>query len=137
MTTYLLDTDMCIYIMNNRPVQVIKRCRQCAPGEIGISAVTLSELRYGVSKSTRQKENKIRLDEFMAPFEVLAYDPEAANVYGDIRFQLEKRGTPIGALDMLIAAQALSRNLILVTNNEKEFRRIRKLKVENWAQYLE
>ncbi len=137
MTTYLLDTDMCIYIMNNRPPRVIGRCRQCEPGEIGISAVTLSELRYGVSKSTQQKKNKIRLDEFMAPFEVLAYDLEAADVYGDIRFQLEKRGTPIGALDMLIAAQALSRNLILVSNNEKEFQRIRELKVENWTRHKE
>jgi tRNA(fMet)-specific endonuclease VapC len=130
---YLLDTDMCIYIMNNRPPQVISRCRQCEPGEIGVSAVTLSELRYGVSKSTQQKKNKVRLDEFLVPFVVVAYDQEAANVYGDIRFQLEKRGTPIGSLDMLIAAQALSQNLILVTNNEKEFQRIMKLKVENWV----
>ncbi len=133
MITYLLDTDMCIYIMNNRPPQVIRRCRQCEPGKIGVSSVTLSELRYGVSKSTQQKKNKVRLDEFLMPFVVIAYDQEAANVYGDIRFQLEKRGTPIGALDMLIAAQALSRNFILVTNNEKEFQRIMKLKVENWV----
>lgn len=133
MITYLLDTDMCIYIMNNHPPQVIRRCRQCEPGEIGISAVTLSELRYGVSKSTQQKKNKVRLDEFLAPFEVLAHDLEAADVYGDIRFKLGKKGASIGALDMLIAAQALSRNLILVTNNEKEFQRIRKLKVENWT----
>lgn len=132
MITYLLDTDMCIYIMNNRPPQVIRKCRQCEPGEIGISTVTLSELRYGVSKSTQQQKNKVRLDEFLAPFEFFAYDLEAANVYGDIRFQLEKRGTPIGAMDMLIAAQAFSRNLILVTNNEREFKRISRLKVENW-----
>jgi tRNA(fMet)-specific endonuclease VapC len=133
LTTYLLDTDMCIYIMNHRPPQVIRRCRQCEPGEIGISAVTISELRYGVSKSTQQKKKKVRLEEFLTPFEVLAYDLEAADVYGDIRFELKKKGTPVGALDLLIAAQALSRNLILVTNNEKEFQRIRKLKVENWT----
>lgn len=122
---------MCIYIMNNRTPRVIKRCRRCEPGEIGISAVTISELRYGVSKSTQQKKNKVRVDEFLVPFEVLAYDLEAADVYGDIRFQLEKMGTPIGAMNMLIAARALSRNLIVVTNNEKEFQCIRKLKVEN------
>ncbi len=124
---------MCIYIMNNRTPRVINRCRRCEPGEIGISAVTISELRYGVSRSMQQKKNKVRVDEFLVPFEVLAYDLEAADVYGDIRFQLEKMGTPIGAMDMLIAAQALSRNLILVTNNEKEFQRIRNLKVENWT----
>jgi len=129
---YLLDTNICIYIMNKCPVAVIERCRQCEPGEIGISVVTLSELQYGVSKSDQRTKNKIRLDDFLVPFEILAYDHGAANVYGDIRFQLEKKGTPIGSLDMLIAAQAISRDITLITNNEKEFKRIKKLKVENW-----
>lgn len=131
---YLLDTNICIYIMNKRPPEVIHRCRQCLPGEIGVSAVTLSELRYGVSRSARPKENDIRLEEFLYPFEVLPYDAEAAGVYGGIRFQLEKTGRPIGALDLLIAAHAISRKLVLITNNEREFRRIRGLKVANWTQ---
>ncbi len=130
---YLLDTNMCIYIMNQCPVAVIKRCRQCEPGEIAISTVTVSELQYGVAKSSQQKKNKTRLEEFLLPFEILAYDQNAANVYGTIRCQLEKRGMPIGSLDTLIAAHAISRDLVFVTNNEKEFRRIRKLKVENWT----
>lgn len=130
---YLLDTNICIYIMNKRPIEVIEKCRQCEPGEIGISSVTLSELQYGVSKSDQRTKNKLRLDDFLVPFEILAYDQGAANVYGDIRFQLEKKGTSIGPLDMLIAAHAISQDLILITNNEKEFRRVKKLKVENWA----
>ena len=130
---YLLDTNICIYIMNQGPVEVIKRFRQCEPGEIGISTVTLSELQYGVAKSSQPRKNKARVDEFLVPFEILAYDQKAANIYGNIRSQLEKKGMPIGPLDMLIAAHAISRDLVLITNNEKEFRRIGKLKVENWT----
>lgn len=130
---YLLDTNICIYIMNKRPVEVIERCRQCEPGEIGISTITLSELQYGVSKSDQRTKNKTRLGDFLLPFEILAYDQSAANIYGKIRFQLEKNGMPIGPMDILIAAHAISRDLILITNNEKAFRRIKKLEVENWA----
>jgi tRNA(fMet)-specific endonuclease VapC len=130
---YLLDTNMCIYIINRRPLEVIQKFKQCAPGQIGISAVTLSELRYGISKSTRREKNETRLEEFLLPFEVLPYDADAATVYGDIRFQLEKSGHPIGSLDLLIAAHAISADLTLITNNEKEFRRVHRLRVENWA----
>ncbi|MBI9082062.1 MAG: type II toxin-antitoxin system VapC family toxin [Desulfobacterales bacterium] len=130
---YLIDTNICIYIMNQRPKAVIEKCRQCQPGDIGISTVTVSELRYGVAKSSRPEENAARLGAFLAPFIILAYDDAAAGVYGDVRFYLEKQGRPIGPLDMMIAAHAMSLNATLVTNNEKEFRRIKTLKVENWA----
>ncbi|MCG8532321.1 MAG: PIN domain-containing protein, partial [Desulfovibrionales bacterium] len=102
-------------------------------GEIGISTVTISELQYGVSKSQQRKKNQIRLDEFIAPLIILSYDNDAAKTYGDIRCNLEKTGQPIGPLDLLIAAHAMSQGLIIVTSNDKEFSRIKNLKVENWA----
>jgi len=130
---YLIDTNICIYIMNKRPEEIIKKFKEFEPGEIGISTITVSELHYGIAKSKHQRKNQLRLQEFLAPFEILDYDEDAAGAYGDIRFQLEKRGRPIGPLDLLIAAQAASRGLILVTNNDKEFSRIKELKVENWT----
>ena len=119
--------------MNKRPVKVINKFKRFEVGDIGISIITLSELCYGVAKSTQRELNRQRLNEFITPFEMLAYDELAAEAYGDIRFQLEKSGRPIGPFDMLIASQALSRNLVLVTNNEAEFKRVENLKVENWA----
>ncbi len=130
---YLIDTNICIYIINKRPTAVIEKFKQFELGEIGISTITVSELQYGVAKSTYRKKNEVRLEEFLAPLEILTYDQTAARVYGDIRFQLEKRGRPIGPLDLLIAAHAISQNLVLITNNDKEFTRIEKLKVENWT----
>jgi tRNA(fMet)-specific endonuclease VapC len=119
--------------MNKYPIAVIKKFKQCRLGEIGISSITVSELQYGVSKSVHRNKNQLRLDEFLAPFEILAYNEIAAKIYGDIRFQLERQGQPIGPLDLLIAAHALSQHLIIVTNNDKEFKRIKNLQVENWA----
>ena len=130
---YLIDTNICIYIMNKLPAGVIKKFKQFALGDVGISTITVSELQYGVAKSIHRKENQQRLEQFMAPLEILAYDEMAAKAYGDIRFHLEKYGQPIGPLDVLIAAHALSKNLILVTNNDKEFKRIKNLQVENWT----
>ena len=130
---YLIDTNICIYIMNKRPLKVIKKFKQYELGEIGISTISVSELRYGVAKSMHRKKNEVRLEEFLTPLEILSYDQKAAKVYGNIRFQLEQHGQLIGSLDMLIAAQAMSQNLVLITNNDKEFERIKKLKVENWT----
>ncbi len=129
---YLIDTNICIYIMNKRPAGIIKKFKQFELGEVGISTITVSELQYGVAKSTNRKENHQRLEQFIAPLEILTYDEMAAGAYGDIRFQLEKCGQPIGPLDLLIAAHALSQNVILVTNNDKEFKWIKNLKIENW-----
>jgi len=130
---YLIDTNICIYIMNKKPVDVIQKFKQVKIGEIGISTITISELQFGISKSNQRQKNEIRLNEFLFPIEILSYDEAAARAYGDIRYELEKSGNPIGPLDLLIAAHALSRKLIIVTNNDKEFKRIKKLKVENWA----
>jgi len=130
---YLIDTNICIYIMNKRPAGIIEKFKQFELGDVGISTITVSELQHGVAKSIHRKENQQRLEQFMAPLEILAYDEMAAEVYGDIRFHLEKYGQPIGPLDVLIAAHALSKNLILVTNNDKEFKRVKNLQVENWT----
>ena len=128
---YLLDTNICIYIMNKRPAKVINKFKQREVGAIGLSSITVSELQYGVAKSNQREQNRQRLNEFITPLEILTYDELAAEAYGNIRIQLEKSG--IGPLDTLIAAHALSRNLILVTNNEAEFKRVVNLKVVNWA----
>ncbi len=130
---FLIDTNICIYIMNKRPSDVISRFKKTDVGMIGISSITVSELQYGVSKSKSKNQNLKRLEEFLMPFEILSYDQMAAKYYGEIRSKLEKEGHIIGPLDMLIAAHALSKGLILVTNNEKEFKRIKTLKVENWV----
>ena len=130
---YLIDTNICIYIMNKHPAKVIKKFKKFELGEIGISTITVSELQYGVAKSAHREKDQQRLGEFIAPLEILTCDEIATITYGDIRFQLEKRGQQIGPLDLLIAAHALSHNLILVTNNDKEFKRIKNLKVENWT----
>lgn len=129
---YLIDTNICIYIMNQRPSGVIKKFKKFEFGDIGVSSITVAELQYGVEKSVNPEMNQRRLDAFFAPFDIVVFDQDAAGAYGSIRFQLEKRGQPIGPLDLLIAAHALSEGLILVTNNTKEFTRIPKLTVENW-----
>ena len=128
---YLLDTNICIYLINERPKKVLAHFKRHSLGDIGISSITASELAFGVAKSASSK-NSAALEAFLLPLNVVDYDAGAAMIYGDIRAKLEKQGKTIGPLDMLIAASALSRQLILVTNNEKEFRRISKLKVENW-----
>ena len=133
MTKYLLDTNICIYIMNRHPKDIIDKFRRFDIGEIGVSTITVSELQYGVAKSKNQALNAKRVEEFLAPLEIISYDEIAANIYGKIRHILEKSGQPIGPLDLLIAAHALGRKLILITNNEKEFKRIKYLNVENWA----
>lgn len=128
----MLDTNICIYIIKQQPVSVLKRFLEYRIGDIGISSITLSELRYGVAKSTHQEKNAKALDEFIIPLEVVSFDEEAAHVYGDIRATLEKAGTPIGAMDMLIAAHAVSLGISLVTNNSREFVRIPALNIVDW-----
>ncbi len=130
---FLIDTNICIYIMNDHPPEVIQKFRDIGVGNICISSITVSELQYGACKSKQIKKNIERLDEFLSPFEILAYDENASNFYGKIRSKLEKKGNIIGPLDMLIAAHALSKNLTLITNNEKEFKRVKSLKVKNWV----
>ena len=128
----MLDTNICIYIIKQQPAAVLKRFLEYQIGDIGISSITLSELRYGVAKSTHQEKNTKALDEFITPLEVVFFDVEAAHVYGEIRANLEKAGTPIGSMDMLIAAHAVSLGIPLVTNNTREFVRITSLNVIDW-----
>jgi len=130
---YLIDTNICIYIMNQRPAHVIEKFKQFYPEDIGVSTITVFELQYDVAKSARRQDNQQRLNDFLAPFEILDYDETAARTCGDIRFLLEKRGQPIGPFDLMIAAHALSQRLVLVTNNEKEFTHVENLKIENWT----
>ena len=130
---FLIDTNICIYIMNKRPPEVIYRFKDTEMGEIGISTITVSELSYGAAKNNLKKQNFKRLEEFLVPFEIIPYNQNASKYYGEIRSQLESQGNIIGPLDLLIAAHALAEKLTLVTNNEKEFKRIKSLKVENWV----
>jgi len=129
----MLDTNICIYIIKRRPKAVIERFLRTEIFQIVVSSITLSELFYGVSKSSRPEQNQMALIQFMAPLAILPYGDDAAQYYGDLRVFLEKQGTPIGSLDMLIAAHALSTACTLITNNEKEFIRIPNLKIENWV----
>lgn len=129
---YMLDTNLCIYIIKKNPPEIFEKFETIAVGEISISSVTLSELTYGVAKSSFSKKNSAALEEFVLPLEILAYDESAAHHYGPIRADLERKGTPIGSLDLMIAAHARSRDITLVTHNLSEFSRIPDLKVENW-----
>ena len=129
---YLLDTNICIYLIKKQPASVIARFGEHTVGDIGVSTITVSELAYGVEKSSRLQANRQALAQFLAPLVIAEYDAEAAFAYGKIRAGLEQKGTPIGALDILIAGQALGMGVTLVTNKAKEFERVKGLAVENW-----
>lgn len=130
---YMLDTNICIYIIKKKPLNVLDKFKSLSIGSIGISAITLAELQFGVMKSSDPNKNQEALDKFIAPLEILDFDYYATLKYGKVRTELENKGTPIGPLDTLIAAHALSLDLILVTNNLKEFERIPSLKTQNWV----
>jgi len=129
----LLDTNICIYIIKRQPSAVLERFLMFTIGDIGISIVTLAELEYGVSKSRNVKKNRHALEQFIEPLEVAPFDREAAVIYGTIRADLEQKGQPIGAMDLLIAAHARSLDVRLVTNNESKFKRVPGLRIENWV----
>ena len=134
---YLLDTNICIYVIKQRPLRVMEKFRACDVGNIGISSITVSELWYGVAKSQNQAANSKALRQFLLPLNVVSFDERAAEAYGEIRATLEQAGEPIGGMDLLIAAQAVSLSIPLVTNNEREFTRVPNLIVENWARASE
>jgi len=129
----LLDTNTCIYLIRRRPKEVLQRFERFEVGEVGVSVITVSELRYGVEKSTRPEQNLRALEQFLLPLEVLNFGPEATVSYGRVRASLEERGMPIGPLDTLIAAHALSLGATLVTNNIREFERVSGLRIEDWT----
>ena len=131
--SHLLDTNICIYLIRQRSTPALERFEELEVGEIGVSVITVSELRYGVEKSTWVEQNREALDQFLLPLEVLDFDLTATATYGKIRTALEKQGTPIGPLDTLIAAHALNLGVTLVTNNTREFERVPGLHLENWT----
>lgn len=133
MMKYMLDTNTCIYIIKRKPVDVIDRFRRLQISQVSVSSIMLSELEYGVIKSSKPEQNHLALAQFLAPMEILPYGDAAAQHYGKLRVYLEKQGTAIGSLDMLIAAHALSTGCILITNNVKEFERVPNLKINNWV----
>jgi len=130
---YLLDTNICIYLIKQKPIWVGEKFNTLPPESVGISSITSSELCYGVSKSYNATQNRQALVEFLSPLKVAPYDEAAALYYGELRADLEKSGNVIGSLDMLIAAHALSLKVTLVTNNMGEFQRVAGLSLENWA----
>lgn len=133
MIRYLLDTNICIYLIKQHPDTVLQRFRQVTVGDVGISSITVFELEYGIAKSTRPEQNRTALQNFLQPLFILPFDDLAAHEAGLIRAELERKGTPIGSYDLLIGAQARQTGLILVSNNMKEFKRIPALKLDNWA----
>jgi tRNA(fMet)-specific endonuclease VapC len=129
---YLLDTNTCIYIIRRSPEEVMRRFQRLRVGDVGVSAVTVGELQFGVSNSSQPERNQRALTEFLAPLEVLDFPAAAAAVYGEIRAYLHQAGKPIGSYDLLLAAHALHANLTLVTNNVREFARVPDLRTDNW-----
>lgn len=132
--TYMLDTNICIYAIKNKPEQVLRRLKDNLPKGLCISAITLAELEHGVEKSVNPEKNQMALIQFLAILDILPFDDLAATEYGNICAYLQKRGTPIGTMDMLIAGHARAEGLILVTNNVREFMRVPNLGIENWAE---
>jgi tRNA(fMet)-specific endonuclease VapC len=130
---FLLDTNICIYIRQKRPEEVLRRFRKLRPGEAALSVITYGELLYGAAKSAQREAALERLRELTTLLPPLALPETAAEAYGSVRAQLEASGEMIENNDLWIAAHALASNLILVTNNEREFRRVQGLKVQNWA----
>lgn len=130
---YILDTNICIYLIKHKPLQVFEKLQEHNPDEICISAVTYAELVHGVEKSKAVERNRLALTILLSNIEILDFDMKAAEEYGRIRADLEKKGMPIGPLDMMIAGHAKSLGYTVVTNNVGEFKRVEGLQYENWV----
>jgi tRNA(fMet)-specific endonuclease VapC len=131
---YLLDTNICIYLIKKRPPEVLERFRQHSPQDVAISTITLFELQYGVEKSQYRQASEAALAKLLSPLDLIDFDRSSAIEAGSIRAQLEGKGMPIGAYDLLIAGLARSRGMTLVSNNTKEFARVVGLELENWVE---
>jgi tRNA(fMet)-specific endonuclease VapC len=131
---YLLDTDTCSYIMKRHPLSVLKRLQATEASQVGISVITLAELRYGVERLNSSRFTQQDIDFFINYLIVHSWDAAASQHYAVLRTELERNGTPIGNMDMLIAAHALSLDAVLVSNNQRHFSRIKGLKLENWVE---
>lgn len=130
---YMLDTNICIYAIKHSSEAVIRRFLEHNPDEMCISAITHAELIHGVEKSQAVEKNRLAISLFLSPITILKFDNYAAEEYGRVRTNLEKKGTPIGPMDMLIAGHARAEGLVLVTNNTREFHRVENLEVEDWT----
>lgn len=130
---YMLDTNTCIELIRRRSPNLVKRLTSLKVGDVGVSAITVAELQHGVSKSQSPEQNLAALEQFLLPLAIADFGFDAVTAYGPIRAWLERKGTPIGSMDLLIAAQAVSLDVTLVTNNVKEFTRIPQLDVEDWS----
>ena len=128
----LLDTNICVYIINAKPAAVLARFQQYRLGDIGWCSVVAAERAFGVAKSGSAR-NRQALEMFLAPLTILPFDAAAVWAYGDLRADLERRGTPIGSLDTMIAAHALSQQALLITNNTREFAKVPGLQLDNWV----
>lgn len=131
---YMLDTNICIYAIKSKPPQVLTRFREHLKDGLCISAITLAELEHGAQKSMYPEKNAVALMQFLSVLDILPFGDLAAVEYGKICAYLQKRGVPIGTMDMLIAGHARSEGIILVTNNAREFERVPELRLENWAE---
>lgn len=130
---YLLDTNICVYLVKQKPLQVLQKFHTLMAGDIGISTICVAELQFGVSRSSNPAQNQQALNSILSSLLVMPFDQSAAVSYGQIRTHLERRGVPIGPFDTMVAAHALSLGVTLVTNNEREFHRVPGLQVENWV----
>lgn len=128
---YMLDTNMCIFILKHKPIQVVRRFLQHEPGDICISSITYAELIHGIEKSQAKERNRIALMVLLSEIQIMPFDDLAAQVYGVLKTELQKKRTPIGPMDTLIAAHAKALDLILVTNNTREFARVEGLMLED------
>lgn len=129
---YLLDTNTCIFLKNKKPIHVLEKLKSVLNRDVYLSSITIAEMQFGVYNSQNIEKNRISLTEFLAPFRIIDFDDRDAEFFGKIRADLKQKGKLIGPYDMLIAAQALSRKLILVTNNTDEFIRVPELIIEDW-----
>jgi tRNA(fMet)-specific endonuclease VapC len=129
---YLLDTNTCIFLKNRKPIHVLDRLRSVLNRDVCLSSVTIAEMQFGVYNSQNIEKNRISLTEFLAPFQIIDFDDRDTEYFGKLRALLKQKGELIGPYNMLIAAQALARKLILVTNNTKEFTRVPELVIEDW-----
>lgn len=130
---YMLDTNICIFIIKNRPQHVLCRFLELEPGDFCISSITYGELCHGVENSQAKEKNRAALMLFLSGIEIIPFDTDCAQVYGQIKAELQKKGMPIGPMDTLIAAHAKTLGMILVTNNTREFSRVNGLKLEDWV----
>ena len=131
---YMLDTNICIFLIRKKSINTLQRIRQHNAADLTISSISVAELEYGCDRSAAPDKNRLALIEFLSPFTILPFDGKAARAYGEIRTDLEKKGTPIGGMDLMIAAHAQSQNMTIVTNNTREFNRVADLPVEDGSQ---